>query len=291
MFLFKSLPVLFCLILRPGGGILAQAANWRADSTADRAVILDGEDTVAVYRITPRGRPDGGYERANYLHPVYAPDSGLLTEDFPADHLHHRGIFWVWHQVYAGELRAGDGWECSNFFWDVSDVRTERRGRRLVLSAAVIWRSRLGEDEEPVALARERVRIVFHPVRAGKRRIDFRIDILPLVNDLSIGGSADAKGYGGFSWRLPLPADVAFFAGDAELQPTETALAAGRKLRIAGTFSGGFRQLTLRQVGQPGGVYPWILRKQGSMQNVAFPGRELFPVPAAGLRLRYRVRL
>lgn len=291
MFLFKSLPVLFCLILCRGGNILAQAANWRADISADRAVILDGEDTVAVYRISPRGRPDGSYERANYLHPVYAPDGSTLTEDFPPDHRHHRGIFWAWHQVYAGERRAGDAWECRDFSWDVSDVRTERRGRRLVLSAAVIWRSRLDEGEEPVALAQERVRVVFHPVRAGKRRIDFRIDIVPSVNDLSIGGSEDAKGYGGFSWRLPLPADVAFYANGQELQPTETALAAGRKLRIAGTFSRGFRQLTLQQIGQPGGVYPWILRKQGSMQNVAFPGRTPFRIPAKGIRLAYRIQL
>src|SRR5450756_1344739 len=34
--------------------------------------------------------------RSSYLHPVYAPDGTLLTDDFNKDHPHHRGIFWAW---------------------------------------------------------------------------------------------------------------------------------------------------------------------------------------------------
>ena len=30
--------------------------------------------------------------RSSYLHPVYAPDGTVLTDDFNADHPHHRGI-------------------------------------------------------------------------------------------------------------------------------------------------------------------------------------------------------
>ena len=288
---FLRLLPLFCWGLLYGSQLTGQGADWRSVITREQAILLDGRDTVAVYQIVPRSRPDGSYARAHYLHPVYAPDGSLLTEDFPADHRHHRGIFWAWHQVYAGDRRAGDGWECQNFAWDVSDVRTERRGEQLILYAVVIWRSRLAEGAAPVALAQENVRIRFHPIRAGHRRIDFRIDIRPLVPELALGGSEDAKGYGGFSWRLPLPADVAFYAGDKLLAPTETGLSAGRRVRIAGTFSGGFRQLSIAQCRQPGGVYPWILRKQGSMQNVAFPGRELFSVPDRGIRLEYRISL
>lgn len=281
----------FCLLLLSHSPLTAQGTDWRSQITADQAVILDGEDTVAVYRIMPRSRPDGSYARAHYLHPVYAPDGNLLTEDFPADHLHHRGIFWAWHQVYAGDRRAGDGWECRNFFWEVENVRTERRGRQLLLYAEVTWRSRLEEKGELIALAQEQVRIRFHPVRSGHRRIDFRIHLRPLIKDLSIGGSEDAKGYGGFSWRLPLPADVAFYAGNRPLAPIETGLDAGRQLRITGTFAEGFRQLRIEQRRQPSGPYPWILRKQGSMQNVAFPGRKPMRVPSAGLRLAYRIEL
>jgi hypothetical protein len=39
------------------------------------------------------------YARNNYFHPVYDLNGNVITEDFPEDHLHHRGIFWAWHQI------------------------------------------------------------------------------------------------------------------------------------------------------------------------------------------------
>ena len=37
--------------------------------------------------------------RSSYLHPVYAPNGVVITDDFPKDHWHHRGIFWAWRAV------------------------------------------------------------------------------------------------------------------------------------------------------------------------------------------------
>ena len=45
---------------------------------------------------------DGKLARANYVHPLLDLDGEPLTEDFPADHPHHRGVFWAWHQVRIG---------------------------------------------------------------------------------------------------------------------------------------------------------------------------------------------
>jgi hypothetical protein len=275
-----------------GPSAWGQAAGLRAAIQPDRTIVLDGTDTVAVYQTALRSRPDGRFARANYFHPVYAPDGSLLTEDFPADHYHHRGIFWAWHQVYAGEDRAGDAWECRHFSWRVDQVSTTRKGRSLDLHATVTWESRLpGRGEAPVALAEESLTVRFHPVRNGRRRVDFRIHIRPLVAQLSLGGSEDAKGYGGFSWRLPLPEDVAFYGTGGPLTPRETGIPDGRRLRIRGTFSGGYRQLEIRQRSQPGGVWPWILRRSGSMQNVAFPGREPYVLPPEGIELGYTLLL
>jgi hypothetical protein len=41
--------------------------------------------------------------RACYLHPVWTPGGTIVTDDFPADHYHHRGIFWAWPRVKVGE--------------------------------------------------------------------------------------------------------------------------------------------------------------------------------------------
>jgi len=64
----------------------------------------------------------GKYSRSNYLHPVFGLDGEILTEDFPTDHLHHRGIFWTWHQLWHDSLRLSDSWMCENFSQEVSKV-------------------------------------------------------------------------------------------------------------------------------------------------------------------------
>ena len=61
---------------------------------------------------------DGKFPRNNYIHPLYSLSGDTLTEDFPDDtpgnHLHHRGIFWAWHQIYAGDQSIGNGWKLEN---------------------------------------------------------------------------------------------------------------------------------------------------------------------------------
>ena len=37
--------------------------------------------------------------RCCYLNPVYAPNGVDVTDDFPKDHPHHRGISWMWPVV------------------------------------------------------------------------------------------------------------------------------------------------------------------------------------------------
>ena len=49
------------------------------------------------------------FRRSTYLHPVYAPDGTLLTDDFNKDHQHHRGIFWAWEKV-TFEGKTDDVW-------------------------------------------------------------------------------------------------------------------------------------------------------------------------------------
>lgn len=74
----------------------------------DGVTITDSERPVLFYRTKPAGPAEPG--RLNYVHPLYAPDGTLLTEDRPADHLHQRGVFWSWHQVRLGGDLVADGW-------------------------------------------------------------------------------------------------------------------------------------------------------------------------------------
>ena len=84
----------------------------------------DGEK-VLFYQSEPQSY-QGKYERCNYIHPLWGIDGAVLTEDFPSDHLHHRGIFWAWHQVWIDGKRIGDPWETKDFEQYVTEVEDRK---------------------------------------------------------------------------------------------------------------------------------------------------------------------
>lgn len=71
---------------------------------------------LLTYQGTPLAGPPGTgplFTRSGYLHPVYAPCGALLTDDFPADHLHQRGVFFAWTKTQVtlgGEVLHPDFW-------------------------------------------------------------------------------------------------------------------------------------------------------------------------------------
>ena len=48
--------------------------------------------------------------RSDYIHPLYGLHGEVLTDDWVADHPHHRGIYWAWPEVdwqgKRGDLHA-----------------------------------------------------------------------------------------------------------------------------------------------------------------------------------------
>jgi hypothetical protein len=65
--------------------------------------------------ITPLPRPNINpiYARGGYVHPIHTPEGVLVTGDYPADHLHHHGIWASWTRtVFEGEEVD---------FWNVAD--------------------------------------------------------------------------------------------------------------------------------------------------------------------------
>ncbi|MDH4197748.1 MAG: PmoA family protein, partial [Candidatus Aminicenantes bacterium] len=71
------------------------------DAKGGTVMVLDGQAPVLMYRFgdqLPAGA-DPKYMRSCYIHPLFGPDGRVLTDDFPADHLHHHGVFWTWPVV------------------------------------------------------------------------------------------------------------------------------------------------------------------------------------------------
>lgn len=245
-------------------------------------LFLEDGKKILFYQSEPKNYR-GEYERCNYIHPLWGIDGAVLTEDFPADHLHHRGIFWAWHQVWIDGKRIGDPWELKNFEQNVSEVeffmRSDGTG---ILKTRVDWKSnqwiKLGKK---APYLRENSKIIIHPEERNYRRIDFEISLLALEENLSIGGSEDEKGYSGFSVRLRLPEDVQFTGPEGEVEPQTTAVESEGFINIFGSMGKGNKNAGVVIVDHPenpGYPQPWILRSQNSMQNAAFPGREPVPV-------------
>lgn len=287
------------------GRAIAQAEHVTSDGlrvtkTDEGYEILDGDRPVLFYQAKPKSL-DGKFERANYVHPLYDLDGNIITEDFPQDHLHHRGIFWAWHQLYVGDTQIGDPWVCRDFLSRVDNVSIAKPSlEAAALEATAHWVSPDWMDSAGTMkpMVREETRIEVQRSRDGNRIIDFRIKLTALEPKVRIGGSDDVKGYGGFSPRLRLPKDIRFTAEYGEVEPQKTAVEASRWMDISGTFN----KPKSDQENVVDGVtifchpslsgFPqkWILRKARSMQNPVFPGRMPIALPAEEpLELRYRL--
>ena len=73
----------------------------RLDIQPEGVLFTENSDTILFHQTAEKSL-NSEYTRSNYIHPLYALDGEVLTEDFPEDHPHHRGIFWAWHQLYVG---------------------------------------------------------------------------------------------------------------------------------------------------------------------------------------------
>ena len=278
--------------------ILSSAALCPASQSHVRVVqkdegfqFYDGNEPVLFYRTAPKTTAEGTYSRNNYCHPVYGLDGTVMTEDFPPDHLHHRGIFWAWHQVCVGDTPMGDMWACLDFTWDIHAVRIlPPQERSAALQARVYWKSSQWK-EAAAPFAEETVTIRVHQAADETRLIDFCLELRALEPGLRIGGSNDVKGYGGFSTRIVLPPDIRMSDPNGPVTPKNTAVPAGDWMNFSGTFSdtlSGFAILV--HPSHPGHPRRWILRNAGSAQNLAYPGRDPIPIPTAQpLTLRYRL--
>ncbi|MGZ0163243.1 MAG: DUF6807 domain-containing protein [Planctomycetales bacterium] len=268
--------------------------------TDDGYEFLEGQSPVLFYQTAPKSLDDK-FERAGYVHPLYDLDGNVISEDFPADHLHHRGIFWAWHQLVVDGNQIGDPWICRDFLSRVDNVKiAESNSDAAAIEATARWVSPDWKDSsgDLKPIVREETRIEVRNSRDGSRVIDFRIKLTALEPEVRIGGSDDVKGYGGFSPRLRLPKDIRFTAEYGDVEPQRTAVEASRWMDISGTFNKqkGDRKDSIDGVtilchpSLPRFPQQWILRKARSMQNPVFPGRSPIALPTKEpLELRYRL--
>ncbi|VAX28689.1 hypothetical protein MNBD_IGNAVI01-315 [hydrothermal vent metagenome] len=254
--------------------------------------LLEDGQSVFFYQREPKSL-DGQYSRNNYIHPLYDLDGDILTEDFPKDHLHHRGIFWAWHQIYVGDSLISDSWALDNFENIIKDVKTELNNNSARINIIADWTSPIFQNNKPYL--EEKTQITVHKKKDSLRIIDLRIELSALVENIKLGGSNDDKGYGGFSLRIKMPDNLRFTAEDGDIVPQTLQINAGPWMDFSASF-GASKKISgitlLCHPYDPNYPQPWIIRQKGSMQNIVFPGRNAIDIPKnKPVILQYRLVL
>jgi Methane oxygenase PmoA len=173
------------------------APAFRFEAVNEKSLGLwEGGRPVFVYNHGILSKQDvpADRNRGTYLHPIYGLDGEILTDDFPKDHYHHRGLFWAWPHVSI------DG---TNYdLWDIRGVyqRFERwLDRRSGPAAAILgvensWY--VGERK----VVQERVWFTIYPASGDGQVIDLDFTWIPTDRPISLAG-AEEKSYGGLTLR------------------------------------------------------------------------------------------
>ena len=264
---------LFATLLAASAMSPAFAGDIHMDKQADGVWIMEDDRKVFFYRTDGTTGPLKIKGRSHYIHPLMAPDGKtVLTEDSPKDHIHQRGVFWAWHEIFADGEKVADGWEVNDINWDVTSVSFDDEAD--ILDIKVDWLTGKAQD----VTVTEHTRIYITPTVDGSQRFDFDIKLKALVEGVSIAGSDDSKGYSGFSARLFKQADMLFSSGGKAVEPTKNALKAGDSMSINWS-SGDLPEVTMTCGVEGKAVDMWIIRTGTSMQNCAWPGRSHFAMP------------
>ena len=153
------------------------AFGW-VDCGAEKLCLQEHGKPVLSFQLAPKSI-DGRFARANYVHPLHGPDGKVVTEDFPKDHLHQRGIFWAWHQLLLNGKSLADPWVCQEIQWKAPEepgewVRTQADSRSAEMTVVRDWVvPHPDRDGRSLRVVRETVGITVWPSKENERILDF----------------------------------------------------------------------------------------------------------------------
>lgn len=166
--------------------------------------LWEGERPVLVYNhgVLSNAVAPADRARGTYVHPLYGLEGEVLTDDFPADHFHHRGLFWAWpHVVIDGR---------NHDLWMIQGIhqRFERWLDRSTPADAALLGVENGWYVGERKVMREEVRLRVHAATEKGRAIDCDFTWTPVERPVTLAG-AEGKSYGGLTLRFaPRPHTV-----------------------------------------------------------------------------------
>ena len=244
-----------------------------------------------------------------YVHPLHGLRGEILTDNAPADHYHHHGIFWTWPHVGINEP---DGKVTEYSLWESNTALKQHFVRwidKTISEQMATFEVEngwfIGAPKDGKKIMNERVKVIVHRVQnvgdVPSRAVDFEFQWQPTDKPITLRGS-EGKSYGGFTMRFkPVVA-----TGEREAKRSEI----NRITVPTGIADGDLPETPLAWAGytsifpgnnQPSGAvifipkthpdFPptWLTRYYGPL-CVGWPGvvERTFP-PGEKIELRYRV--
>lgn len=167
-------------------------------NVSDKSLALfEGERPVLVYNHGILLQPGVPADRARstYVHPLYGLDGETLTDDFPSDHHHHRGLFWAWPHVRIGDTHYD--------LWMLKGI--EQRFERWLERKTGPDGATLGVENGWLVggqkVVREQVWLRASPSGKDERVLDVELAWVPLDRPITLQG-AEGKSYGGLTLRF-----------------------------------------------------------------------------------------
>lgn len=259
--------------------------------------VFENDKPVLTYQYQPGELPDRvgeRYRRSGYVHPLYGLDGEVMTQDFPLDHFHHRGVFWAWPDSTLGDRKVD--------IWALDGARQVHAGwiekradeNQAVIAAVNNW---VFDDAPDVPIIREEIKIVVHPSSDTSRNIDFDLTFTNVTAEEFVlrGSGTDNKGYGGFCLRPDAtrkPFTFTSLAGASTDEDVTDEALPSPWVDVSFAREAGADPVSgvaiFQHPDNPGYPHPgWILRHYGFLGQ-SWPHIHPYPMqPGVSLRLRY----
>jgi hypothetical protein len=229
------------------------------------------------------------YDRGDYVHPAFGPAGEVLTDDFPKDHPHHRGLFWSWPRVVVGAetydpwaLVDSRQWPCSLKLGATGTISAS-------LEAEFVWRTEKGMDfvKELFTLR------TYRPI-GTTRLIDCEIRLWAASDaETKFGGRLDGKkGYGGLNFRFPPRSEAGLVMDGEKITAESVDQKPARWSDLSAIFPGAKKRSGVTVCGHPRNpAWPerWCNRYYGIL-GTASPGLDLLTLTRDNpIVFRYRI--
>jgi hypothetical protein len=231
------------------------------------------------------------YKRSCYVHPLFDPGGRTLTDDFPQDHFHHRGLSWMWPKVWINGKRYD--------IWHIYGIRNELEGLHQIFDDWTVreagpvclllgTKNHWALDDGHTVMDETVLFRVFRKTGTG-RAIDVHLK-WTAIDSIQISGQ-DIKGYGGFNLRFS-PRENTQITTQAGHESSDSDLRRYSWADLSAQFGGQDRYsgaAIFQHPYNPDFPAGWCLRYYGFL-GVAWPGIEVVTLnPGETIGLRFRI--